>query len=172
MIQLYHGNGKGKTTAAAGCVIRAAGYGKRVIFAQFMKGRETGELNILNALPDVTVLRSEKSFGFYKNMTDEDKLSITSVHNEIINTVLKEIKKQPPFMAVLDEITAPLNYGLIDTEAVKETIRLSKVLPFELILTGRNPSDMLISSADYISEIKAVRHPYENGITAREGIEF
>ena len=73
MIHLYTGDGKGKTSAAIGLCIRAAGWERRICFAQFMKGNDTGELRVLERLPEVTILRSQKNFGFYHAMSENDK---------------------------------------------------------------------------------------------------
>ena len=84
LIHLYTGEGKGKTTAAVGLAVRAAGAGKRVMFLQFMKGRDTGELHALDQLPGIEILRSKKDFGFYFQMTEEQKEELTRIHNELL----------------------------------------------------------------------------------------
>lgn len=96
LMHLYCGNGKGKTTAAVGLCIRAAGTGKRVLFSQFMKGQETGEVGILESVPNITVVRSKKEFPFYQNMTEEEKICLTNIHNEIIENIIESIDKKLP----------------------------------------------------------------------------
>ena len=90
MIHLYTGEGKGKTTAAIGLCIRAAGRGHCVCFSQFMKGNDTGELYVLESLPNVEILRSGKNYGFYASMSEADKEELTEVHNSILDSLLEK----------------------------------------------------------------------------------
>ncbi len=175
MIHLYTGDGKGKTTAAVGLCIRAAGWDRQVCFAQFMKGNDTGELHVLGKLPGITILRSDKNFGFYHAMSESDKEALTAVHNRILEKILELLEGGSCHMAILDEITYPVKWGLLDRD------KLNRILAFgrpgamkeaELVLTGRDAEGFLIDAADYITEMKCVRHPYEKGIGARKGIEF
>lgn len=186
MIQLYTGEGKGKTTAAIGQAVRAAGNGYPVVFAQFMKGNDSGELHVLENLPNVKILRSNKTFGFYSTMTEAEKKELTSIHNQILDDILMEIKAQKVFLVVLDEVTYPINWGLLDIEKIKEVLRYGREVSMqsssrtesvlsncpELVLTGREAADFLVETADYITEMKCVRHPYQKGVTARKGIEY
>lgn len=171
MIHLYTGEGKGKTTAAIGQTIRAAGSGYRVIFAQFMKGNDSGELPVLQDIKDVTVVRSPKEFGFYHTMSEEEKQALTDIHNFILDELLAAAKNKRCEMIVLDEITYPITWELIDVAKLKRLLAYAGDGP-ELVLTGRNAADFLTECADYITEMKCVRHPYETGAPARKGIEF
>lgn len=171
MIQLYTGDGKGKTTAAIGQAARAAGRDWRVYFAQFMKGNDTGELYSLRELSNVTVLRSEKNFGFYSAMSEADKRELTGIHNAVLDKLLRAAGDGCCDLIILDEVTYPVNWGLLDRE------KLEKLLAYagedvEIVMTGRNAADFLQERADYITEMKCIRHPYEKGISARRGIEF
>ena len=196
MIHLYSGDGKGKTSIAVGMAIRMAGAGGHVIFAQFMKGNESSELNILRQLPQVKVLKVEKEFGFYNEMSDEDKAEITGLHNEIMREIVEcveqiksngqsnaehiEVQKCedntgkdacPQILIVLDEITYPCRWNLIDEKLVGKFL---KELPdcAELVMTGRDPLDYMIEASDYWSDVEMKRHPFEKGISARIGIEY
>lgn len=171
LIHVYHGDGKGKTTAAIGLSVRAAGAGKQVIFAQFFKGGFTSELNSFEKIPNITVLRNKEDFGFFKNMTPEQKEKIKSMHTEIIKEVLKRIEECDIGMVVLDEITYPYMYGAIDRTMVEKLI-LNKPESLELVLTGRNPDSLFLEKADYITEMKKIKHPFDHNISAREGIEY
>ena len=171
LVHVYHGDGKGKTTAAIGLCVRAAGNGMRVIFSQFMKGQKTGELAILKSLPEVKVLRSDRDFPFYRKMTDEDKLEITKIHNEILKEILEAVKKEEVELVVLDEITYPYAWGLLQKELFEELLSLAKG-KVEVVMTGRNPDPCMLEAADYITEVKCIRHPYEKGIGARKGVEY
>ncbi len=171
LMHLYYGDGKGKTTAAIGLAIRAAGTGKKVLFTQFMKGSRTGELEELQRIGNVTVLRGEKRFPFYHDMTPEQKKEQTGLHNQMLDTILTAIRQEKYDLIVLDEITYPCQWNLIDEEKLKEMVLAARGIT-ELVCTGRNPDAFFLEHADYISEMKCVRHPFEKGIRAREGIEY
>lgn len=169
MIHLYTGEGKGKTTAAVGLAVRAAGNGFGVIFAQFMKGNPSGELTILESLPQVKILRNEINFGFYKNMSEEDKQKLTKIHNEILEQLISLVAEGNVKMVVLDEITHAVKYHLIEVEQLKKLLAAPEV---EFVLTGRDAADFLVEICDYVTEMKCERHPYQKGIPARRGIEY
>lgn len=170
MIHLYTGEGKGKTTAAVGLCVRAAGAGLRVIFSQFMKGNDTGELHVLEHIPNVRIVRSAKQFGFYKTLSEVQKAELTDIHNALLDQIAEAAAEGKCDLVILDEITYPVNWGLIDIGKLRQLIGSAKDL--ELVFTGRNPADFLVDCADYVTEMKAVRHPFEKGITARKGIEY
>lgn len=199
MIQLYTGDGKGKTTAAVGQAVRAVGSGYRVMFCQFMKGGETGELEVLKELSQVEIYRCEREFSFFNAMTDRDKEEITEIHNAIIRNIIRRFdglnntgnistngSGAVGLMVVLDEITYPLNWGLIDVSLFKDLVGKVKALyngrsgdsgeeslsRIELVLTGREPDRFILENADYITEMKKLRHPFDWGIQARKGIEY
>ena len=167
LLHIYCGDGKGKTTASLGLAIRAAGAGMKVCFVQFAKGGETSEHDSLKLIPNITVVRCDRKYGFYNEMTDSDKKEITLNHNKLIDLAFKSDTD----MIILDEFNFVYEYGLIDKNTAKQLILNGKANK-EIILTGRNPAEVFISAADYISEIKAVKHPYDKGITARKGIEY
>lgn len=167
MIHIYCGDGKGKTTAAMGLAFRMAGHGKKVHIIQFLKGSESGEISFLNGT-DITVARCDKNYGFYNSMSDTDKAEITECHNKNLKEALSSLDKLD--MLVLDEIFAAVNLRLIDMELVKTVVE--NCADTELVLTGRNPNEYFAQKADYISEIKKIKHPFDTGADAREGIEF
>jgi cob(I)alamin adenosyltransferase len=169
MIHLYMGDGKGKTTAAIGLAVRAAGCGIPVIFSQFMKGNDTGELHSLEQLAQVKICRSPRNFGFYSAMSDEDKRALTGIHNAMLDSLCEAARAGSCGLIVLDEITYPVKWGLLDTDKLKELLVCSGP---ELVLTGRDPADFLREAADYITEMRCVRHPFEKGVKARRGIEY
>lgn len=175
MIHLYTGEGKGKTTASIGMCMRAAGRGMRVCFAQFMKGNDTGELYALKNLPGITVLRSEKKFGFYSALSEEDKAELTDIHNHILDELLDAVKEGAYDMVVLDEVTYPVKWRLADKRKIRQLLNAGKREGeggIELVLTGRGAEDFMINSADYITKMECIRHPYTRGIITREGIEY
>jgi cob(I)alamin adenosyltransferase len=165
MIHLY--TGKGKTTAAMGLAIRAAGRGKKVVIVQFLKGTDTGELHSLDLIPNITVLRNMKYTGFFHTVPPEIRLKITEENNENLKTALA----LPYDLIALDEICAAYDLEAIDRKAVDDLLR-GFSSEKELVLTGRNPPRHFCDAADYISEIHSVKHPFDRGIQAREGIEY
>ena len=167
MIHIYCGDGKGKTTAAIGLAVRMAGYGKKVLFVQFMKSSHTGELKILAAEENIKVVRCDKHYGFFNSMNEADKENIIQSHNANLKYI--ESNMSDFDMLVLDEVFSAYNYGLLDKELLCGIV---DNYTGELVLTGRDPHEWFTERADYITEMKKVKHPYDKGITAREGIEF
>lgn len=173
MIQVYHGDGKGKTTAAIGLSVRAAGSGKKVCFAQFMKGNCSSEILVLQEIPGLRVLRISREFGFYRQMDEADKAAITKEHNRILAELLEALEGGEAEVIVLDEVVSAYRYGLLDRSSLTKILEAGRgENGAEVILTGRKPAKELLERADYITEMKAVRHPYEKGISARKGIEW
>ncbi|MGE4214424.1 MAG: cob(I)yrinic acid a,c-diamide adenosyltransferase [Anaerotignaceae bacterium] len=168
LTHLYCGDGKGKTTTAIGLAVRAAGSGMRVAFVQFMKGSETSEINMLKLLPNICVFRSNVDFGFFSTMKEDEKKQLTNIHNSLMEEALEYLGSEG--MLVLDEVTHAINFKLINSEKLREFIE-TKPQRIELVMTGRNPQEFLIEAADYVSEIKKIKHPFDRGITARKGIE-
>lgn len=169
LTHLYFGDGKGKTTSAIGLAVRAAGSGMKVAFVQFMKGCETSEITVLKLLPNICVFRSNVDFGFFSSMSEDEKKHITNIHNSLMDEALEYLG--PEGMLVLDEVTHAINFDLISCERIKDYVE-KKPQFIELVMTGRNPKDYLIEAADYVSEIKKIKHPFEKGISARKGIEL
>lgn len=168
-LHVYCGDGKGKTTASVGLAIRAAGAGKRVLFVQFMKGNDTAELNILKEIANIEILRPKKEYPFFKQMDELQKKEIQSEHDNIIDTVEKRVHEKAAEVVILDELTYPINYGIIQENKVYTLLKLKEA---EYVVTGRDPSPELVSLADYVTEMKKIKHPFDQGAVAREGIEF
>ncbi|MCM1335155.1 MAG: cob(I)yrinic acid a,c-diamide adenosyltransferase [Bacteroides sp.] len=167
LLHIYCGDGKGKTTAAIGLAIRAAGAGMSVRFVQLLKGGATSELEALALIPKITVTRCDREYGFVKNMSGAEKRSITECHDRLIADAFTAKAD----MVILDEFNAAYGYGLLDRAAAERLI-FEGVKKAEVVLTGRDPAEAFTSAADYLSEIKCVKHPYEKGIAARRGIEL
>jgi cob(I)alamin adenosyltransferase len=167
MIHIYTGDGKGKTSAAMGLAIRAAGRGKKVVIVQFMKGRSTGELFSLARIPGVTVLRFEQNYGFFPNAGEEIRAKLTDQNN----SNLREALNIPGDMLILDEVFSAYVLGAVDRTMIDDLVLGSQEKP-ELVLTGRDPPQHIIDAADYVSEIRKLKHPYDRGVKAREGIEY
>jgi len=169
-IHLYHGTGKGKTTAAVGLSIRMAGAGKKVLFVQFMKGNDSSEMKILREIPKIRVIQVGKQYGFSWNMDAEGKSGITERHNEMLKEAKQILQAGETDLLVLDEIVSASRYDMADRELVRYILEECKGV--EIVMTGRDPEEYLLEKADYITEMKAQRHPYEKGLMAREGIEW
>lgn len=171
LMHLYCGDGKGKTTAAAGLAVRAAGCGLRVIFAQFMKGSGSGEITAMKEIPGITVMRNGKNYGFYHQMSGQDKDEIAAEQDAMLADIIKSINRKECDMLILDEITYAYDYGLVCRETVERLVK-NRPEGLELVITGRNPARLFSDAADYITEMKCLRHPYEKGIAARKGVEY
>ena len=169
LIHLYYGDGKGKTTAAIGLTIRAIGANQKVFFTQFMKGCNTSEIEVLDKLEGITVLRSGKDFPFYQQMSEKDKKEITIIHDAILQQIINNISQID--LLILDEITYPYAWNLISKQKLKELFDYCKN-QVEIVCTGRNPDTFFVDQADYITEMKYIKHPFDKGIQARKGIEF
>jgi cob(I)alamin adenosyltransferase len=167
LIHLYIGNGKGKTTAAAGLSLRALGCGKAVVFTQFLKTGETGEIDPLKKL-GTTVIRGSKNFGWIKDMSDDTKILCREDQRRLLRETAQS--SSGAGLVVLDEALDALNAGFLDEEDMRAFIA-GKARGTELVITGRNPPAWLLEAADYVSEIKKIKHPYDRGIAARRGIE-
>lgn len=177
MIEIYCGDGKGKTTASVGLAVRAAGHGMPVIFAQFLKDDGSGEIAILRALPQVQVMHGTLFYGFVKNLSKEQREELGASYRRLMEEIRQEILRLNSSMAVviLDEVIHACNFQLLDEDFLCGFIEdCRKVFPGELefVLTGRNPSQRLLELADYVSEIQKKKHPFDRGIKARKGIEL
>ena len=169
MIHVYCGDGKGKTTAALGLILRHVGAGGRAVLAQFLKSAPTGELAALERL-GVPVYRNELPHGFFPNMSEETKAKVRELHDHSLAEVTRLARANECSLLVLDELNAALTLDLIDREAVLAL--LNNHGEAELVITGRDPCTEVLEQADYVTEMKLVKHPYEKGVKARNGIEF
>lgn len=171
LIHIYCGDGKGKTTAAMGLALRAAGSGMKVYIVQLLKGADTSELASLKLIPNITAARCDKNYGFTFSMTEENMRLMTECHNKLLSDAEAAAKSGEYGMLIIDEFNAAYEYGYLDRR-LADRIVLQKPEALELVLTGRDPQQKFIDAADYVSEIKAVKHPFDKGITARKGIEY
>lgn len=169
MIHLYHGDGKGKTTAACGLAVRAAGSGLRVLLVQFFKSGKSSEMSVLGGIPNITVMTPEVYHGRFRNMTDEQKAEVGRCYGAFLDAIVASAAAYD--LIVLDEAVSVFNYGLFDREELKAFLAREKD-DREIVLTGRNPDPALIGLADYVTEMKKQKHPFDRGIKARKGIEF
>lgn len=167
MIHVYYGNGKGKTTAALGLALRSAGYGRNVVIVQFLKNSSSGELESLEKFPNIKLLRG-KSGGF--KMTETQTAETEAIHNSNLNMAAELVFDGKCSLLVLDEGMDALRKGLLDEELLRRVIFFSP--DTEVVITGHQPVSWLLESADYVTEMVKKKHPFDNGVKARKGIEF
>lgn len=170
-IHIYCGDGKGKTTAAVGLAVRAAGRRKKVLVSRFLKTDDSGEVAVLDRIPGITVVPCRKTFGFYFRMTEKQKVEAKEYYSQMFDKVWKWAAEDSFDVLILDEIMAACNYGLVDEEKVQKALA-EKPEKLEVVMTGRNPSEGFLKLADYVSEIQKKKHPFDEGVAAREGIEY
>jgi cob(I)alamin adenosyltransferase len=167
MIQIYTGNGKGKTTAALGLAIRAAGAGKKVYICQFIKGKPYSELLCLRAIKSIRV----EQFGRGCFIKGEPSRIDIELAQKGLKKIIEVIKNREHTVIILDEIICALDVKLIELDAVLQLIK-SAPANVELVLTGRNAPKALIAAADLVSEVREIKHYYRKGIKGRKGIEY
>ena len=167
-VQVYTGDGKGKTTAAIGLAVRAAGHNRRTYIGQFMKGQAYGELTALQHFPQVTV----EQYGDPRCIRKEE---VTEKHVADAASGLERARKAMLSgeydLVVLDEVNVALWFGLLTEEAVLRFID-ERPPELELVLTGRRAPNTILDRADLITEMLEVKHYYADGLLARKGIEF
>lgn len=171
LIHVYCGEGKGKTTSAMGLALRAYGNGIKIIIVQFLKNKDSGEISVLKNLKGITILKSNLDLGFTFNMTETQKKQCKEINDRLFDEMLSKINCNNPNLILLDEIIYAYNKNLINKEKFIDFLKSNKENT-EIVLTGRNPSKEIIELADYVSEIKKIKHPYDKGIPSRKGIEF
>jgi cob(I)alamin adenosyltransferase len=167
-VHVYTGNGKGKTTAALGLALRAAGYGLKVYIIQFMKGSVTyGELLSSKNIPNFTI----KQFGRpdFVNRDNPEKIDI-SLAKKGLKYAEKILKNGKHDIIILDEINVAIEWNLIKLDDVIRLIK-SKPKNTELILTGRYASQKIIDMADLVTEMREIKHYYQKGVVSREGVD-
>jgi cob(I)alamin adenosyltransferase len=169
IVQVYTGNGKGKTSAAFGLALRALGRGLKVYVIQFIKGGfDYGELHIVDRLPDLTL----KAFGRGKFITDnppsEEDMKLAE---EAVSLAEKTVKKGEHDVVILDEVNVAMSLGLIKIERILNLIQ-NKPKHVELVLTGRYAPEEIIRAAQLVTEMKEIKHPFSKGLQARKGIDF
>ena len=200
LIHIYCGDGKGKTTAALGLALRAVGRGKRVVIARFLKNDDSGEIGPLSRLGGVTLIPCRRSFGFTWNMTPEERAEAAAYYGGLLeeawrlacpkeacgkesleaagqmalsgaDTDQPAVLRRGADLLILDEALGACSQGMISEKRLLELLD-ERPEELEVVLTGRNPSEALLARGDYVTRMEAVRHPYEKGIGAREGVEY
>jgi len=166
-VHVYTGDGKGKTTAAIGLAIRAAGAGMRVYIAQFVKGMHYSELDSLDRYADLITLKQYGRDCFIEKEPEQEDIQAARQGLEEVKGVLASGDYQ---MVILDEANIATWYKLFSPDELVELVR-SKPESVELIITGRNADPKVIALADLVTEMKEIKHYYHRGVQARAGIE-
>ena len=172
LVLVYTGNGKGKTTAALGLCVRAVGYDEKVCIIQFIKGSwKYGELDgIKRLLPNVELY--QKGLGFVGIIDDKlDRSEHIKAAGEAVEFAREMITCGKYDIVILDEINVAVGLNLIEVEDVLGLIE-SKPALMDLVLTGRNARQEVIDRADLVTEMKEIKHPFQKGIMAQQGIDF
>ena len=166
LVHLYWGEGKGKTTAAMGLALRALGCGAQVTVVQFLKGADSGEVALLRKL-GAKVYRGKAGQKFVFQMDEAEKAATRALQNENLAAALA----RPADLLILDEACAAWQLDMVDRELLERAVR-QRPAGQEVVLTGRVPAPWMLEAADYSTEMRCCRHPYEKGVAARRGVEF
>ena len=169
MLHIYCGDGKGKTTCAMGLAARSAGHGRRVVIAQFLKSGNSGERVTLGALPNVTCLPVPETMKFVFTMNEQEKAETRAqMTGDFLHAA--ELAKEADLL-VLDELCSAISTGMVSLE---EVLAFLDDCPegLEVVITGRDPAPELQERADYITEMRKIKHPFDRGVSAREAIEW
>lgn len=166
LVHLYYGDGKGKTTAAMGLALRALGSGKRVAVLQFLKGGQSGEILLLEQL-GAKLYRGKAGQKFVFQMNDAEKAETRALQNANLAAAMAE----PADLLVLDEAGSAWELDMVDKALLQQAV-LQRPAGQECVLTAHAAPQWMLDAADYVTEMKCLRHPYQKGIAARKGIEY
>jgi cob(I)alamin adenosyltransferase len=167
-VHLYTGNGKGKTTAALGLALRAAGAGLNVFIAQFAKGIETGEIKALRKFPRLITVKQFGTRSLIKR--NPSKIDCTLAARGL--AAVEKIVDAGNFdVIILDEMCMACHFNLVSTERVCAMVN-NRPAHVEMVITGRNAPRALVEAADLVTEMKEIKHYFLRGVRARNGIEY
>jgi len=168
LIHIYTGNGKGKTTAAIGLGIRATGNDLKVYMVQFMKGRRYSEIDALEIIPNFTVFQSGRDEFVSKENPEQIDIDLASKGFEHAKKIINAGKHD---LVILDEINVAIDFNLIPLENVMKLLE-EKPENVEVVMTGRYADPEIVRQADIVSEILEIKHPYNEGVQSRKGIDW
>ena len=166
LVHLYWGDGKGKTTAAMGLALRALAAGSRVVIVQFLKGAQSGEIELLSQL-GAKIYRGKPGHKFVFQMNEEEKEETRQQQQELLQAALQE----PADLLILDEAGSAWELDMVDKALLQKAV-LARPAAQECVLTAHAAPQWMLDAADYVTEMKCCRHPYQKGIAARKGIEY
>ena len=170
MTHVYCGDGKGKTTCAMGLALRCAGRGGRVTVAQFLKNGDSGERYALKDMERVALLPVAEVTKFVFQMTDEEKRQLAEKMAALFEQATGMVRRGECDMLVLDELCSAITTGMVSLDTVISF--LDEEHGAEIVITGRDPAQALIDRADYVTEMRKVKHPYDKGQPQRKGVEW
>ena len=170
MIHIYFGGGKGKTTAACGLAVRAAGAGRRVLFCQFLKSGESCERLAMRRLEDIEWLGAPMD-GFLFQMGADERSAAEAAQRDVFRDAAMRMKCGRYGLVVLDEVLWLAVEGIVPE---RELVCALKAVPegCEVVLTGASAPEKVLACADYVTEMRKVKHPFDRGARARRGVEF
>ncbi len=168
-VHIYYGDGKGKTSSAIGLAIRSAGAGLKVFITRFLKDADSSELSVLKKTPGITLGDTPVSLPFYFTMTQKQKNEYRLYARKLVERAAVEMESCD--VVIMDEFIDAVNLNIIHLDEAVEFIK-SRPQKTELVMTGHTVPDELKELADYISFIRAEKHPFTDGVGARKGIEF
>lgn len=169
LIHIYYGDGKGKTTAAFGLAFRSAGRGFKVVIAQFLKGRNSGELLAAEKFSNINIIRSKPTDKFTFQMNPEELQETAQNCTKIFKEAV-EISDDAQLL-IFDEVIDAINTGLLNMEILLNYLK-NKPFQLEVVLTGHKLPEEFVQIADYITFMEKKKHPYDKGIAARIGVEL
>lgn len=167
-VHVYTGDGKGKTSAAIGLAVRAAGRGLSVKVVQFLKGRKTGEMFVLRDIENIEFIQVSRSKKFFLNMSDEEKTAVRAEVRDFWPKLLGWLGDAD--LIILDEALGAIFVGLLNLKQVCDI--LDNRQSSEIVLTGRDAPQQIIDRAHVVTDMRAVKHYMDDGVAARPGIEF
>lgn len=171
-IHVYCGDGKGKTTAAMGLCVRALGRGWNVVVSQFLKGQGTGELKILRDLPGCCVVEAPTATcKFVFQMDEQEKADYRQCVQRHFRETVKAAQETGAKLLVMDEVLDAVAMEMLDDEELAAFLT-SRPADLEVVMTGRAPTPCVEPLCDYITRMTKIRHPYDQGLNARIGVEF
>ena len=168
LIQVYTGDGKGKTTAALGLALRAAGAGLKVFIGQFLKGAEYSEIKALRQLATGIEIKQYGRRCFIKDKPDEEDIRLAQNGLREMESV---IQSGDYGLVILDEANIAVYYNLFSVDELLKVVQ-NRPKQVEIVITGRNADPRIIAAADLVTEMREIKHYYQNGIAARLGIEM
>jgi cob(I)alamin adenosyltransferase len=174
LVQVYTGDGKGKTTAAFGLALRAAGHGSKVLIYQFLKpaSLDLGERKAVQNISEITVEVLDEAWNMHTSLDDEEAVAkIRSAIGKACAELAKIALEGIYDVIVLDEIVFCLTKGLAELEDVKRIIK-ERDQRVEIVMTGRGATEELIGLADLVTEMKSIKHPFDKGIKGRRAMEY
>lgn len=172
LFHIYTGEGKGKSTAALGLALRAYGQGLRILYCQFLKSGNSGEHEGLALLKDrLRVVKSLPLKGFIANLQPEEREKVFQEQRQLFAEIVNLAMTGEYDLVILDEAVVAYDLGILPAQEVQGFIK-GRPENMELVFTGRSASPELIDLADYVSEVVKVKHPYDQGIGMRKGIEY